>query len=123
MDVKLNLDNEQLKLLMSEAILQALSTQQRDALLRGALEYLVTSTRDDRGRPMPSPLQMAFNAALRDAAQSVIAAELEENTAAQQQLKALITAAYEHALTGDSPGLVSRISAALVKALVPDREW
>ena len=73
---------EELNSILSKAILDSLSQETRDNLISGALRYLMAAPRDRYGSAGETPLQEAFNLALRQLAHKVAEEVLAEQGAA-----------------------------------------
>ena len=117
MDIKL--DAESLKTVIAKAVLDNLGEVQREAIMRGAIEHLLTPPVPSGAygqRQDPTPIQSAFNQAVRDVALQVARETVAGDTVIREKIRGLLVAAAEKALDGDGK-IVEKLSSALTKAL------
>lgn len=115
MDIKL--DDAGMKALVSEAILQSLDAQKRDALIKEALAYLLEPKRDAYGSRL-TPLQDAFREAVSNFARRTVEEMFEKETAIRDDVLKLIKDSWA-ALMSDQryPKLVTKFGEAISSAL------
>ena len=120
MDIKL--DTASIKELIGESIMVSLNTEKRDALIQGALSYLLTKTTNTyNNRQEDSPLESAFKHALGNIAREIATEALEKDERVRETIRKLIVEAVESLLDDKSyNNLVGKISAAITKGLVRD---
>jgi hypothetical protein len=72
-DTTITLPLDEMRTLMNKAILDTLSAEAREKLIQHALDYLMTGPKVDRGfgKGGESPLELAFNNAVRELAGEV----------------------------------------------------
>lgn len=114
--MNLNLNDEQLKTVISAAILQTLSEERRGELLTEALKHLLTPERKGYGQPEISPLQSAFNYQLTCVARD-IAGEMLREPEVQARLRSLIVEAVEAAFSTNRQRVIERVSDAVADVL------
>ena len=116
MDIKL--DAESLKTVIAKAVLDNLGEVQREAIMRGAIEHLLTPPPSTGygSRQDPTPIQSAFNQAVRDVALQVAKETVAGDTVIREKIRGLLVAAAERALDADGK-IVEKLSGALTKAL------
>lgn len=117
MELKVDLSSDQLRDLTSTAILQAITDQQRAALIQAALTYLLTPREGAYGRKPLSPIQEAFNLAVEGLARDLVRDELRTNPAITEQIHALIVDAVDR-LMADRAAVVDRMADSLSRALL-----
>lgn len=82
---ELKIPVEELSTVLNKAILDSLSADTRERLIEGALQYMLTAPATGRyGEKSPSPLQVAFNDALRTIACEVATQVLEASGAREK---------------------------------------
>lgn len=84
--MNLNISDEQLKVVMSAAILQVLDAQSRESIIQEAIGYLMTERQGDWGKKLGTPLQIAMQRALEAVAHKIA----QEYVANSEELKAKI---------------------------------
>lgn len=97
----INFSNEEMSALVSKAIIEGLGDDQRNLLIKQAIESLMTvDNRDSYGRDKRNRLQIAFDEAVVNHARRVASEELakDENVA---KLHSLVAEAIERLFTGD----------------------
>lgn len=120
--IKLDLSDISMDKLVTEAILNKLTEEDKNILIKGALKYLITKPESTGygGRKRDSPLELAFNRAVSDIAYKVAEEHLAEGTDARQQLRDVITKGYEKWLEQDKIELCQRIANQITKGLAGD---
>lgn len=114
----LNLDDASLRALAAEAILQGISQDQRERLIKAALESLLERKSDGYyGREQTTPIQAAFNAAMRDIARETAEDMLENDPAVKEAIRGLISDAYLQMTTERRATVVASLADALSRAL------
>lgn len=117
MDLRLN--PEQFEQLVSAVIMQQLTPEQREEILKNAITHLLTKN-EGYARGRVSPLQEAFNAAIGNVAHRFAREWLEAQPDVQQQITGLVAEAYQQALSGDRAAMVDRIAVQMSKAFERD---
>lgn len=88
---------------VAKAILDSLTGDQKEALIASALNYLTTSPPNNRGfgaPDQPSPLQVAFNTAVREAAVEVVKEVVHDELAVR--VREVVLQKVADAVTADS---------------------
>lgn len=119
MDLRLN--PEQFEQLVSAVIMQQLTPEQREEILKNAITHLLTKRPESPySSHKVSPLQEAFNTAIGNLAYRFAREWLEAQPNAQQQITDLVAEAYQQAMRGDRATMVDRIAAQMSKAFERD---
>ena len=122
MKLELGLEQEQLKGIVSEAILRSLDDQKRDALVQQALQYLLTPQESgySYGRKK-TPLEEAFEFAIRSVAGEVVSDHLEQDAQVKERLNGLVAEAFAKALENDRERITDRLADAITSALTGEK--
>lgn len=109
--------NDALNALVLTAMMQALTQQSRDELIRKALEALIKPKGEQQyGRPAPtSPLEDAFNHAVWEVARKIVG-EMVQGEEIRTKIRDLVTKAVEKAMATEDE-ITSRMANALAGAL------
>lgn len=116
--MKIDLDDANLKKLVSEAILASLTDEKRSALIQGALQYLLApgEKMNGYGRAItPSPIEEAFNLAINGVAHTVANEMLRNDPMVKNEIKKLITKAVEKMANSDEA--VEKVRDAIVNTI------
>lgn len=89
MDIKI--DTPQMRELLAQAVFASLDEVKRDVLIKSAIQHLVTQNTDRYDRT--SPIENAFNYAVRDVAQKIAAEMLTNDSSVQEKIRALLNEA------------------------------
>jgi hypothetical protein len=90
----LNLPDDQMREIVSAAILQTVTVENRDALITEAIANLIAPTPSGFGGRKPiSPLQEAFNGAVHDKARQLVTEMLNSDHTFSTKVNAVITEA------------------------------
>jgi hypothetical protein len=87
----ITIDSDAVRDIVAKGIVQALGEEQRDAVLRQAVEHLIAVPKSSYGSPGKSPLQEAFDRAVTGAANTIVREMLNED-AVKAQVDAAIRA-------------------------------
>lgn len=112
----ITLDKEMVKSVVSAAILQMLDAQKREALIKEAIQHLLSPGTDswNRGR---SPLQEAFANACRLIAVEIAKEMLEKDEQVKARIRELILEAYMRVTEQNREKTVQRIAEALERGM------
>lgn len=116
MELKLDLNQEQLRDVAAAAILKSIDDAGKAALLRQAIQHLLTPNQTGYG-PKHSPLQDAFNVALRTLAVEQVREMLSTDTEVRQQLKSILDEVASKVFQQQREQVVEAVSTAFVQAL------
>lgn len=113
--------NDPLNALVLTAMMQALDQNKRDELIRKALSALITPAgAAGYGQPRPtSPLEDAFNMAVRDVARGIVT-EMVNTEEIRVQIRTLCTKAVEKAMAEPDAIVDKMVSALTTAAGVPE---
>jgi hypothetical protein len=114
--MKLELDNDAMKGLIGESILQSFDEQKRDAIIRAAIESLLQPIKDGYSRGK-TPLQEAFEAALSFKAREMAREAIEKDSGIQAQIEALIADAQKKFFVEKREAMVDKMADALQRAI------
>jgi len=115
--LNISIDPNQIKELVSEAILAQLSSDQRTSIIGQAVKSLVTETRGDYGRTIPSPLSVAFSNAVAQSAQKIAAELVEEDPEFKEAVRNAVKDAMSAAMK-DSYKLTEAVTETVVKVIL-----
>lgn len=122
--MKLDVSDEQMRTIVSGAILAHLAPEGRDEILRSAVVELMT-TRDEgygaRARRV-SKLQLAFENAVLTVAQDVAREMLTQDEALRAKIRGLMAEAWARAFDKEREATLTRVSEALVRAMTWEQE-
>lgn len=113
-DIKL--DPSAVQDLIHGAILNAISTDARDALIESALKHLMTPQRSYAGQ-QATPLAEAFTQAVRSAAQKVVMESVRDDERVQAKIRELVSPTIAAICDGNYDGLPEAIGAAFASWL------
>lgn len=120
--MQLNLNDEQLQKVIAAAVLQTIDGERKDALLKGAIQYMLAPTSAGSYERSRSPLQRAFESAVDQVARQVVTEKLTSDAAFIAQVDALFAEAAKKAFADENRGpLADRIATAIRDAMSKDR--
>lgn len=116
--MELKLSDDQLKSLVSEAILNAINQEQRAILIKEAIQHLL-QPKDGSGYhgQRMSPLQDSFNIAVQRVAHDICRDALENNADIKEQIRALVAESFRKALVDERSSTVERVTEGIVRAM------
>jgi hypothetical protein len=123
-ELKLQLTDDNLKAIMSEAIMTALTEEQRAVLIKGALQYLLTAPPSSgyNSRPPTTPIQDAFNEAVRKVAFKVCEEAVSADGELKRQIDTLVADVAKRAFAEDRrEKLITKMADAVTSALTGER--
>lgn len=116
MDIKI--DSTLMREVVSSAIMTSISQEQRNILITNAVKHLLTPKESaGYGRQSQSPLEEAFNDAMRLNARRLAEELLQQDTGIQTQLRELITEAVLKLMTNNREATVDKIAAAIAEGI------
>lgn len=116
MDIKL--DTPQLRELLAQAVMASLDEVKRDMLIKGAIEFLVTKdTSGGYSYNRRSPIEDAFNYAVRDVAQKTANDMLTNDSGLQEKLRALVNEALVRLMETNREKTVEKIADAIAAGM------
>jgi hypothetical protein len=92
--MQLNVTDEQLKAVVSEAIYKTLDESTRERLIKEAIAYLMRPEKNIYSSKVESPLERIFKDAMNSVAAAIAHKEITENELIQSEIKTLISEAY-----------------------------
>jgi hypothetical protein len=118
MDLKIDIGADQMKDLVSEALLRTLDDEKRDALVKAAIAHLVAPNKTPGyyGR-QASPLEDAFNQAVSWLARDIARKQLEEDAGLHAKIVGLLNEAMERLLTTNREKTVERLADAIAAGM------
>jgi hypothetical protein len=117
--MKLEFNDEQMRNIISAALLQAINPEQKTLLIEGAIQSLLSPSRDGYSRK--NILQEAFDDAAGTYARRLIEEEFKTNTAFQAQVKELMLKVMERFFKEREEHVISKLADAMSHALTRDR--
>lgn len=118
--MKLELDDPQLKSLISEAIFASLTQEKKDALIARALENLMSPT-ESYGSEKVTVIQREFYEAVRCLARDLVTKELEGNTEIKEKINGMIRDAVILMTETNREATVNKMSEAIYRGLTAER--
>ena len=120
--MRLELDNDAMKGLVSEAIFQSFDEQKRDALVKSALEQLLQPAKDGYGNSKgKSPLQSAFEDALAMKAREVANLAVNERPEIVEAINLMVIDALKKFTEDGREAMVEKMADAIRKGITGDR--
>lgn len=100
----ISLDSEALAVVASKAIFDQLPDEQREKILKQAVTFLLTPDTRNRsyGVPGTTPLQDAFNTAIREAAFKAVREQVENDPDLNDAIRKLLGPLIDGALKGEA---------------------
>jgi hypothetical protein len=117
MSTKIEIDNETLKSVVSEAIFASFSSEQKENMIKAALSHLMTPQTNTYNHRSISPIQQAFNESLDRVARSIALELLEKDDAVKAQINSLIIEAMEKVTTANRESVVIKIANAIAEGI------
>ena len=121
--MKIDLTDDSLKSLISEAILQSLDGEKRDTLIRGALAYLLAPVErvgGGYGKPT-SHLERAFQESIVSVARRACDSYLSENDEVRSAVEKLVAEGMHKVIAENREQTVDKIAEAIRKGITGDR--
>jgi hypothetical protein len=115
--LQVDLPIEMLKQIASEAILNAISPEQRDTLVRNAVAYLVTPPENRSYGPSYSPITQAFHDGIRSVAIRIAMEMFEKDETVRLKIRELLNEALEKVMVANREKTVQRIGEAIVDGM------
>jgi len=116
--VDIKLDTPQLRELLAQAVMASLDEVKRDMLIKGAIEFLVTKdTSGGYSYNRRSPIEDAFNYAVRDVAQKTANDMLTNDSGLQGKLRALVNEALVRLMETNREKTVEKIADAIAAGM------
>lgn len=119
--MKLELEDPQLKALISEAIFTSLTQEKKDALISTAISNLMAPAENHGSGPKITVLQREFNESIRCIARDVITKEIEGNSEIKQKINGMIADAVTLMTETNRESLVAKVSEAIYRGLTQER--
>jgi hypothetical protein len=113
------IETDQVKELVSAAIMQGITTDQRNILIKSAIEYLITPPKKENfyGRDPVSPLQEAFNNGIYTAAQVIAREVVASDPAVQEKIRALLNDALVNVFETHREQTIDSLASAITAGL------
>lgn len=122
--MSVNIDTETLKQLVGENILKALDEQKREALIKSALDYLLTPpSPSGYSTKQPSPLQSAFNDAVTFSCRTIAKEIIEKDVETQAKIRDLIRDAVVMVMEKKREETVVKIADAIAHGMALKNEY
>lgn len=96
----INLPEDQMQQIVSAAILQTVTAENRDILIKDAITRLITPESSGYGKKL-SLLQIAFNNAIHAQAEKIIADTLDTDEQIKTLIKDIVTEAFDKAFNSE----------------------
>ena len=118
--MKLELEDEQLKSLVQEAILKSLDESKREVLIAGAIKELLKPVSTDRWTDQ-TKLQHIFNDALFSVAYNILKKDMEGNEEITTKVRALIAECMVRVTETKREDMLNKMTDAFTQGLFGDR--
>lgn len=116
MTLRIDLPEELVKKVASEAILNAITEDQRQTLIRDAVAYLLTP--EDRGYGRrESPITLAFHDGVRSVAIRVAMDMFEKDETIKTKIRELLNEALEKVMNANRDKTVERLANAITEGM------
>lgn len=116
----INLSDEAIRDVTAKALLDHMTPQVREDLIKQAIQHLLAPDYDRYSRGV-TPLQEAFNRASRDVVESLIRQRVEEDAAFKEQLDSLWRDAWAKVIA-DRDALVEKMAKRIASAIEEGRD-
>lgn len=117
-ELTLKLSDDQLKGALSEAILSTLDQATREAIIRGAVNYIITKPQSGGyGSDQRSPIERAFHEAAYTVAREIATKELANDSDFLDKLRGLLREASERAFVEQREEILTNITKTMVDAM------
>ncbi len=119
--MEIKLDDTLIRSVVSEAILKSLDEQKREALLKGALQHLLTKQESGYGGQRYSPIERAFNSAVDRCAEKLVGEMLDADDKFKAVIRKFIADAVERLETDNRDERVRRLADSIARGLASER--
>lgn len=121
--MKIDLDQNALKELISESIFNSFSEDQKQVMIKSALQYLLSPQENGGhyGRKQPSPLEEAFNRSISRMAEQLASTVLDNDPEVKSKLNLLIQEGITKVFMESREETVGKIADAIRKAVSGER--
>lgn len=118
-NLSFDLDDAAIRAATATALLTAMSSESRDRLIKQAIQAVLDPSPHawDKGK---SPLEQAFERAVRDAVEAEARRLVAEEATIQARLQSLVRAATEKMLSADPERMAQRMADAFIDSLRRD---
>lgn len=113
--MQVNLESIDFKEIFSAAIVDKLDKESKDTLIKQALHYLLTPSAYGYGRL--TPMQEAYNNALRYKAEEYVKEFIDSDTSIKETIKGIITDAVNKIMTDNREKTVSKVAEKIIEGL------
>lgn len=120
--VELNLDGDALKVVAAQAILDQLTPEKKEDLIRQSIVNLITPEKRSSyqfGAPTSTALQDAFDHAVSQIAQEVLKEALQEDSDVMNKIHSVIQKGIEEAFSEGVPETAHAIAGAVRRVFTP----
>lgn len=123
--MKIELDQETLKSVVSEAIFTSLTEAQRQVMITSALSYLMTPQSSGYGssRPSTTPIQEAFNHAVGGVANRIASDMLTNDPEISSKIKGLIEEAVAKIVGENRANIIDKVANAIAEGLTKKSDY
>lgn len=120
MDVKI--DAEAMQSVVAKALMEGISTEQRDLIMEQAVKALITPPKNSYGRvDGQTPLQDAFDMAATSAVRTLAREAIEKHPEFRERVDAMLGEAITNALQGSEYDLRIKVQEAVIQAVLDFR--
>jgi hypothetical protein len=116
--MEIKLDTDTIKSLIGESIMTSLTEEKRNALIQGAVEYLLTQNKNPYNDRTESPIESVFKSAIRDIAETIATESLFHDGRVREIIRKMISDAVERMMDDKNYDVVvGRIRQAITDGL------
>ncbi len=118
--LNLNIDSDALGLMIGGAVMDQITPEQRDLLIKTAITHLLNPEPSYSGNAgTASPLQKAFNRAVEQFATKYATEQLADHQEFQKQVRQMFEEAAQRVFVNDREKIVGKIADAMASAFGP----
>ncbi len=118
--MEIKLDEKTIQGIVGEALLQSLTQENKEILIKGAISHLLSKTGSNFNAP--SVLQQAFNGAVRNIAEKMALEHLTNNEELETAIKGMLAEAITMLTVTNREKTIQQLSETIAKGITgPDR--
>lgn len=107
--MQIQLDDSQLKSIITESIFLSLTEEKKASLLKESIQFLLTPAKGPYSNESISPLQRAYNQAINDVCREQVKEMLQNSSELKEQIKDLVIKSFQKCIA-EKEDLISTIS-------------
>ena len=120
----LRIPDDQMRQLVTSAILQSLTPEHREKLLSGAIQSLISLPQEGRyGEKLPSTLTAIFAEQAKEVAKGMVKELIEQDGPTREKIRALLLDALERVFVTNHDKVAKEMAEAVEKAVCRIRDY